>query len=630
MPAIPRVRRRGDVLLVLVDVAVALGVCAVAYALRFEGVAVPTAFRDRYRVSSLVIALAWTALTRTSGLYRRQALRRGTSNLGAAFQAAVATGLALAVGNVVALGGDLSRAWIGLVVLGLLLGGVGSRRAIRALRRALVPLDLWLERYALVGTGPAGRRLLADLTRASGAPFRIVDVLPETLTPEELAAAARRLRVDGLILPGELLSGRDVGRLATAVSGSGVEVLVAPGLGGLDMRVSSIAVLHGIPLLRTAGLAPRRRARRSPPTGTAGRGIAILGTRGVPANYGGFETFAEALALRFVEAGTSVTVYCRTHYATQHGTWRGIRLVVLPTLRTKYLDTVVHTLVSAFHLVLRTRIREVVLCNAANAPVLLFLRLARRRVVLNVDGLEWRRGKWGVAGRAWYRLGEWLSVRLASVVVTDAEAVRTYYRVRHDTDTEMIPYGADAVERGSVPVPDHLGVQPDGYALYVSRWEEENNPVLVAEAHAESGVDLPLVMLGEATYDPTIDSRVRAAAAPSAVLAGAMYGEEYLALQANARCYVHATEVGGTHPALIEALAAGNLCLVLDTPENREVVGDHGRYFTDGAELADLLRWAAKVPRKELDQLRRRAQEYARARYSWNSIADAYRELLGA
>ena len=158
-------------------------------------------------------------------------------------------------------------------------------------------------------------------------------------------------------------------------------------------------MLHGVPLLRAAGMSPRRRAVRSRPHSDLRHGVAILGTRGVPANYGGFETFAERLALHLVESGVPVTVYCRSHYATEPSPWRGVRLVSLPTIKSKYFDTVVHTFLSALHLVFTSRIRDVVLCNAANAPVLPLLRLTGGRVIMNVDGLEWRRGKWGVAGR---------------------------------------------------------------------------------------------------------------------------------------------------------------------------------------------------------------------------------------
>jgi glycosyltransferase involved in cell wall biosynthesis len=559
-------------------------------------------------------------------LYRRAALRPRQSNVEAAVESAVLLGIALLLVNVIALSGDLSRAWIGLVTLFLILLAIATRWLLAHVRRALVPLGIGLERYALVGDDRSGHRLLDDLTRAPGAPFTVVEVLPRSLSAEALVDRARALHVDGLILPADIDVGLATG-LAAGLSGAGIDVLLAPGLGGLDLRVASIAMLHGVPLLRTAGLSPRRPAVRSAARRRPPRGVAIMGTRGIPANYGGFETFAERLALHLVERGVPVTVYCRRHYATAGREWQGVRLVTLPTIQNKYLDTVVHSALSALHLVTRTRIRDVVLCNAANAPVLPLLRIAGRRVVMNVDGLEWRRGKWGVAGRAWYRLGEWLSVRCSGVIVTDADEVRTYYRVRHDTDSVMIPYGADLLER-AIPLSPELAVEPDGFVLYVSRWERENNPLLVAQAHAASEVPLALVMLGRATYDEALERAVRDAAASHAVLPGPLYGPAYTALQSNARCYVHAAEVGGTAPALIEAMGAGNLCLVLDTPENREVAGAGAWYFADAVGLADLMRQAADLPAAELESLRSATRSRAAALFSWASVGDTYLELI--
>jgi len=288
----------------------------------------------------------------------------------------------------------------------------------------------------------------------------------------------------------------------------------------------------------------------------------------------------------------------------------------------------VHTVLSAVHLVATGGPRDVLLCNAANAPVVPFLRLAGRRVVLNVDGLEWRRGKWGVLGRSWYRAGEWLSVRAASVLVTDAEEVRTYYRVRHETDSVMVPYGAEQLPRGSVPMPAEAEVQPGSYALYVSRWERENNPLMVAAAHATSPTSLALVMLGQAAYDDDLGDQVRAAARADTVLPGPVFGAGYRGLLANAACYVHATEVGGTHPALIEAMGAGNVCLVLDTPENREVAGEAAWYFADGLDLARLLDEVAQLAAPELDDLREATRASAQARYSWSAVCDSYERLL--
>lgn len=617
--------RRTDLLLAVVDLGVGLLAGLTAYWLRFGGVSVPGYYVARYQAMTVGLAVGSVVAGRAAGLYRRGALRPGESNVEAAVESSLAVGLAVFLVNQFPLHGALSRSWVGLVTLALLLFSVGSRSIIRRSRRMLVPFGIGLERYALVGDDAAGRRLLADLTRAPGAPFVVVDVLPRNLPPEEMLERAQALRVDGLILTADT-DPTAAGRLASAVSGRGIDVLLAPGLAGLEMRVASIAMLHGVPLLRATGLAPQRRAVRSRARGI-GRGVAILGTRGIPANYGGFETFAERIALFFVNQGIPVTVYCRRHHATADHEWNGVRLVTLPTIPSKYFDTVVHTFLSTMHLLTRSRTRHVILCNAANAPALPLLRIAGRRVLMNVDGLEWRRGKWGIAGRSWYRLGEWLSVRWASVLVTDAEEVRTYYRVRHDADSVMIPYGADQLTRG-LDLPAEFGVKPDGYILYVSRWERENNPLMVARAHALAGTDTGLVMLGHATYDEALEVAVRAAAAPDARLPGSVFGAAYVALQSNARCYVHATEVGGTHPALIEAMGAGNLCLVLDTPENREVAGPTAWYFAGEAELVGLIERVDRLADNQLRELREATQSRAAALYSWETVGTAYQGLL--
>jgi glycosyltransferase involved in cell wall biosynthesis len=621
-----RFRRRADLLLLFVDAGCAALSCWLAFLLRFEGDPIPSAYVSRYWFATSAVAIGFVLTGRIAGLYRRQALRVGDSVLAAAFEAAVSTGVVVLVINYALLDGKISRAWIGLVILGLLLSAVISRGVLRRARRALVPLGIALERYAIVGDGIPARRLTNDLTRAAGAPYRIVDILSPSLGAEMLAEMAAVERLDGLIITAEAAP-EHAAELATRLAGYGIEAFIAPRLGDLDMRVASISSFQGVPLLRVAGLAPRRRAVRHTGIRTLRRGVTILGTRGIPANYGGFETFAERLALYLVDKDVSVTVYCRRHHASGDESWNGVKLVTLPTIRSKYFDTVVHTTLSALHLLLRSRTRDVVLCNAANAPVLPLLRLFGCRVLMNVDGLEWRRGKWGVLGRSWYRMGEWLSVRASSVLITDADEVRTYYRVRHDTDSVMIPYGADLLDRNQ-ELPADLDVTTDAFALYVSRWEPENNPLMVAGAHAAAGVKIPLVMLGKATYDEQLERDVRAAAAPTAVLPGPVFGHGYHALQSNARCYIHATEVGGTHPALIEAMGAANLVLVLDTPENREVAGPDAWYFADQDELAALIRKVAALSAKEVRRLGAGSRDRAARLFSWTTVGDAYLHLL--
>ena len=612
-------RRRADLLLLVVDAATVVAVLAVA---------------DRVLHRAMTLSVWWyvalacavVVSARWAGLYRRSVLRPGARTTGPAFTVSL-VGSAVAGLGVLASPRGPGSAWVALVFAGLSVGLVGNRWLLARCRRALVPFGVALETYAVLGDAPAMRRLVADLTRASGAPFAISGTVPEGLTPAQTAARVAEMRVDGLLVPPHL-DAAAIGGLARRLAGHDVDVLVAPLSFDLDAQVTSVTHLQGIPLLRLGGAVPRRRAVRTVARDRRAAGLAILGTRGIPANYGGFETFAEQLALRFVGDGVPVTVYGRSHFATAGKEWHGIRLVTLPTIKSKYLDTVVHTVLSAVHLVLTGGPRDVLLCNAANAPVVPFLRLCGRRVVLNVDGLEWRRGKWGVLGRSWYRMGEWLSVRFASVLVTDAEEVRTYYRVRHDTDSVMVPYGAEQLGRGTVPMPPEASIEPDSFVFYVSRWERENNPLLVARAHAATASGLGLVLLGSAVYDPELEREVHAAARADAILPGALYGNGYRGLLSNARCYVHATEVGGTHPALVEAMGAGNLCLVLDTPENREVAGDVAWYWTDEAGLVLLLERAAGLSARELEQARETTKEWAASRYSWSAVAAQYDALI--
>ncbi len=266
----PRARfTRRDVFLSLADAGLGLGTCVLAYQLRFEGIVVPAEFRRLYVVTTLVVVPLWVAIAHASGLHRRAAVRPGPSNLEMSFKAASSVGLLLLLGNPLLAHGRISRAWIGLVTFGFVLAGELGRGLMRRARRALVPLGVGLERYALVGDGLAATRLLADLTRASGAPYRVVATTGTTKSAGELATWARALDLDGLVIPDGQLDRRTMAGLATALAGSGIDVLLAPGVSGLELRVASIAMLHGVPLLRAADRHHAAAAIRRRPTGTA-------------------------------------------------------------------------------------------------------------------------------------------------------------------------------------------------------------------------------------------------------------------------------------------------------------------------------------------------------------------------
>lgn len=356
--------------------------------------------------------------------------------------------------------------------------------------------------------------------------------------------------------------------------------------------------------------------------------IAILGTRGVPANYGGFETFAEHLSTRLVARGHEVTVYCRAHYVSPRQIeFQGVRLKVLPTIRHKYFDTIVHTFLSALHAV-PSRYDAALICNAANAPFASILRVAGIPVALNVDGLEHKRKKWNWIARRYYLMAERLATILPTETVTDAKVIQEYYLARHRAVSTMIAYGAE-VERRPDPLIRRWRVEPNRYVLYVSRLEPENNAHLVIEAFKRVRTAHKLVIVGDAPYarDYINDLRARARRDKRIVFTGFVFGRDYRALQQNAYCYVHATEVGGTHPALLEAMGFGNCVLTLAAPENIEAIGDAGIAYADESDLAEKLQRVLRDG-SLVQAYRNRAQARVQDAYDWDYVVDQYEKLF--
>ena len=354
--------------------------------------------------------------------------------------------------------------------------------------------------------------------------------------------------------------------------------------------------------------------------------IAILGTRGVPPQYGGFETFAAELGTRLVTRGHQITVYCR---AEGEENWRGIQRISLPSIEHKYFETVSHTLLSAIDAIGRD-FDAILLCNAANAFTLPLLRARRFPVAINVDGIERRRRKWNVLGRSVYATGEALSASFANRVIADAEVIADYYRQQFAIDPDVIPYGSDFPREADTDVLQLLGLEKQSYILYVSRFEPENNPLEVVKAYLRSAVDPTLVMVGAGLYAPDLVAELERHEGPKILFPGAIYGADYRTLQRHALIYIQATEVGGTHPALIEAMGSGGVVLALDTPENREVGGDAVGYFRFRPEetLAEAIRdWVSHGERREIYRSRARAR--AAERYSWEAVTDRYEQLFG-
>ncbi|MGZ5465208.1 MAG: glycosyltransferase, partial [Thermoanaerobaculia bacterium] len=308
--------------------------------------------------------------------------------------------------------------------------------------------------------------------------------------------------------------------------------------------------------------------------------------------------------------------------------WNGVHRIVIPAAKHKYFETVSHAFLSALD-ALRRDFDAVLVCNAANAFVLPLLRAARIPVAVNVDGIERRRRKWNVAGRAVYAIGETLSVGFANRVIADAQVIADYYRANYAFEPVVIPYGSELPEEEDSDVLERLELERRNYILYVSRFEPENNPLEVVEAYEKLEDAPPLVMVGKGLYAADLVRELHARKSASVLFPGALYGRDYRTLQRNALLYVQATEVGGTHPALIEAMGSGGAVLAHDTPENREVGGDAVGYFRFGPEetLSGMFAEWLRNPLQRED-FRARARKRAAERYSWERVTEAYERLF--
>lgn len=360
--------------------------------------------------------------------------------------------------------------------------------------------------------------------------------------------------------------------------------------------------------------------------------IALMGTRGVPASYSGFETCVEQLGMRLVQRGHEVTVYCRSHHITYaEPTYLGMRLVKLPTIANKYLDTLVHSFVSSLHALLK-RYDIALYFIAGNSPVTWIPRVVRTKTILNVDGLDWKREKWPALAKTYIQFAELLATKLPNAFLTDSRVVQGYYRDRFNSEPPYIPYGSDVDIVPAGATLQQFGLTRGEYILFVGRLVPENCAHHLVEAFRGLQTDLKCVIVGDAPYVEEYKARLRALGAddPRVVFTGYVFGDGYRELGSNARIFVESSGVGGTHPALIEAMAFGNCVVVNDTPENLETIGDAGfgysaRQGTDS--LRGVLEHLLHQP-EVVEEFRARAKQRAHSVYSWETVTDAYEELF--
>lgn len=356
--------------------------------------------------------------------------------------------------------------------------------------------------------------------------------------------------------------------------------------------------------------------------------IALIGTRGVPATYGGFETAVEEIGRRLAERGHDITVYCRRNGKPILDEYLGMKLVFLPAIHHRILETLSHTALSVLHAVAH-RPDAAFVFNAGNAPLVPLLRARGIPTTVHVDGLEWKRDKWGGAARRYYRWAEQVSVRQADALIADAQGIVDYYREEFAIPTELITYGTRILTDPSTEKLLAQGLIPGGFHLVVARFEPENHVDLIIQGYLASNARMPLVVVGSAPYALEHTRRIEelAASDPRVRLLGAVWDQDLLdQLYAHAATYLHGHSVGGTNPSLLRAMGAATTVLAWDVVFNREVLGSDGWFFQNHGSLARLVEAAEAEPTR-LRDIGASLQARARAVYDWDAVAVAYESL---
>jgi glycosyltransferase involved in cell wall biosynthesis len=357
--------------------------------------------------------------------------------------------------------------------------------------------------------------------------------------------------------------------------------------------------------------------------------IAMMGSRGVPARYGGSETAIEEIGRRLVERGHQVVVYCRRHNSSSLSRWHlGMERVVLPSAHTKNLDTPSHTLLSIMHALALRKADIIHFHGVGNALFLPALHPMSPSTVVTVDGPDWERPKWGRLARWSLRFSARLAVALADALIIDNRPSQRYFAQHFGTGGHYIPYGAYLADEPATDALESLGLRDRGYVLFVGRLIPDKGVHLLVEAFEGVRTDLQLAIVGDNPYFPDYTRRLKATRDPRIRFLGYRFGAVYRQLCSHAYLYVHPLLVDGTSPALLQAMGFGNCIVTSDLPEALDVVGDAG--FTFRANDVNHLRLALQELADRPDMVeegRRRARERVGRLYDWDRVTDQHEDL---
>lgn len=362
------------------------------------------------------------------------------------------------------------------------------------------------------------------------------------------------------------------------------------------------------------------------------RSIAIIGVRGVPVVYSGFETFAEELSVRLVKRGWNVVVFCRNHAVPRDKlTHNGVSLIRLPSINSRSLDTISHSFLSTLYVCMMNPKPEIVYYLGVGSSVCSFLpRMFGIKTVVNVDGLDWKRGKWGRFAQWFLKLSEIIAMKFANMAMTDSEYIKSYYKRTYHRALPVIPYGY-SVDKSSPSALNKFDLVKDKYLVWTGRLVPDNHLDELLLAYKKLKTDLPLVVLGDSPNEEKYIENLHALATRKVIFLGFVERKDYAALVSHSYAYIETKRSGGTHPSLVESMGHGCLILANDHVSHKGVLADTAVFYEKG-KVEDLTKKLKMITSKKFATDRTLYQQStvrrAKERYEWESVIDAYVKLF--
>ena len=354
---------------------------------------------------------------------------------------------------------------------------------------------------------------------------------------------------------------------------------------------------------------------------------AIIGSRGYPIVYSGYETFVKEVSERLVQQNIGVRVYCQKHlFSTRPKNVNGVDLVYVPTLQTKSLNQLVHSFFCMLHACF-SKVDVILVVNAANGPFGFISLLAQKKTLINVDGLEWLRPKWKGLGQVYFKFAAKLATLFYNTIITDAEAMRQVYLSTFNTHSTVIAYGANIRHAKNPELISQFGLQPNAYFLIVGRLIPDNNSDLLLEGYLKANTHKKLVIVGDVPYQDAYAQRMKAHASNQVLFLGYVTDSEVLAeLYHQSFAYLHGHEYGGTNPTMLKAMAYGTAILALDTVFNREMLenGEFGWFFQKTSDSVALYLQQAENNPQSVETLKAKARNGITQKYNWDEVTRAY------